>query len=98
MKFVRDTILPRCTSENQFRQELAKLGLGLYYSKDDQPQGILDSDGKRHSFKRCGITPQMWQALHRREEMHRINQRLSRLEQIHRQRQAIQTRDHEQEL
>ncbi len=96
MKFVRDNLMVKVRSRAELRAELSKLGLSTYY-KDNIPMGIEDTDGKKHTWKKLGITPEMFQALDRREEMDRVSKRLDRLEKIHQLRQRAKLMDKERE-
>ncbi len=81
MKFVKDHLLPKANSRKHFYEMLIDNGLFLTYH-NGIPSGIMDTDGRKYSWKKLGIEPAQFFALDQKEQLHHIDERLKKLEHL----------------
>ncbi len=93
MKFIKDHLLHKAHSVPHFIKLIQDNGMHIKYDRG-VPTGIEDTNGQKYSWKKLGISPADFHALDHKARLHRIDERLQKLEQARNGKQHDKTIDH----
>lgn len=82
MHFIKHRLLPRARSVQGFYNSIMSTGLSLDFDRDGIPSGVIDTNGKRYSWKKLGITQSDFDRLAYREDLTRLENKVSQLEKL----------------
>jgi len=94
MKFIA-SVLKQCNTRAEFESRLKAVNLQLDIDSKGVVRGVMDNQGNRTSWKRCGVSEKDLIRFMCREEMTHVDKRLKRLEKLQKINQKLNDRSNE---